>query len=99
MSGNSEVQVKSSAVEDSKMQTAAVNAKKENTTLCVCFEGFDNQEKIRMSELLEQAFTTSVKMTAIPTKITGGKGPYIVVSKTGDARDNPLPAIKAVVTA
>lgn len=51
MSTNCEEQVKS-AVEDSKMQ-AAVSAKKENTTVCVCFEGFDNQEKIRLSELME----------------------------------------------
>ena len=51
MSTNCEEQVKS-AVEDSKMQ-AAVSAKKENKTVCVCFEGFDNQEKMRLSELME----------------------------------------------
>jgi hypothetical protein len=61
----------------------------------IVFEGFDNQEKIKLAEQVKSGL--GLNTVNMPSKLNQGKNHIIVVSKHGEFDDRSLVSIKGIV--
>ncbi|CDW73016.1 UNKNOWN [Stylonychia lemnae] len=80
-----------------KPQPENVVQKKSNDSVKVAFEGFDNQEKVRLSNLLKQTF--DMETINMPSKINQSRYQLVIVSKNGQSKDVKSDQVKGVVNA
>eukprot|EP00347_Sterkiella_histriomuscorum_P001012 403373677 len=78
-----------------QVATNASQQIQQNKLVRVAFEGYGNEEKVRLSKMLKEAF--DMETVNMPTKLYGSKIPVLIVSKYGDSKELKFDCIKAVV--